>query len=231
MTSVFGGMAQLVARLHGMQKVTGSNPVTSTEKLGQRPGFFVFGAGSDWLRIIWYTAMSMDGRIADACDSLGFLDAIGAWQGSESEFATFLTGIDAIIIGAATLRWLLRAGHGWPHGDIPTWLVSHDAMLATQVGQTAASFTRMEGDLNVAIDAIKTAGHECVWLCGGGNVAGQLLALDCIDEVIVTVAPVALGQGPALFDAPALTERRFGLIACHALNDRTARLHWVRTKS
>ncbi|MDB5098381.1 MAG: hypothetical protein JWM80_2802, partial [Cyanobacteria bacterium RYN_339] len=24
------GMAQLVARLHGMQKVTGSNPVTST---------------------------------------------------------------------------------------------------------------------------------------------------------------------------------------------------------
>jgi len=24
-------MAQLVARLHGMQKVTGSNPVTSTE--------------------------------------------------------------------------------------------------------------------------------------------------------------------------------------------------------
>ena len=28
----FGGMAQLVARLHGMQKVRGSNPLTSTTK-------------------------------------------------------------------------------------------------------------------------------------------------------------------------------------------------------
>ena len=28
----FGGMAQLVARLHGMQKVRGSNPLTSTSK-------------------------------------------------------------------------------------------------------------------------------------------------------------------------------------------------------
>ncbi len=27
----FGGMAQLVARLHGMQKVRGSNPLTSTK--------------------------------------------------------------------------------------------------------------------------------------------------------------------------------------------------------
>jgi dihydrofolate reductase len=109
--------------------------------------------------------------------------------------------------------------------------VSHDAELATQVGQTAALFRRVEGELKAAIGAIRAAGHKRVWLCGGGNVAGQLLALDCIDEVIVTVAPVALGQGPALFDAPALTERRFGLIACHALNDRTARLHWVRTRS
>jgi hypothetical protein len=30
-TTSFGGMAQLVARLHGMQKVRGSNPLTSTK--------------------------------------------------------------------------------------------------------------------------------------------------------------------------------------------------------
>jgi hypothetical protein len=33
----FGGMAQLVARLHGMQKVRGSNPLTSTKE-SKRPG-------------------------------------------------------------------------------------------------------------------------------------------------------------------------------------------------
>ena len=36
----FGGMAQLVARLHGMQKVTGSSPVTSTDET-EGPGLRV----------------------------------------------------------------------------------------------------------------------------------------------------------------------------------------------
>lgn len=34
----FGGMAQLVARLHGMQKVRGSNPLTSTNIMSREIG-------------------------------------------------------------------------------------------------------------------------------------------------------------------------------------------------
>ena len=180
--------------------------------------------------VIWYTAMSMDGRLADGRDSLDWLGAIAPYEGSETEFSAFLATVDAAIVGASTLRWLLRGGHGWPHGDLPTWLVSHDPGLVDGVGPTEAPFTRVEGDLGPVFEAIAAAGHRRVWLCGGGDVAGQALALDRIDEVVVTIAPVALGAGPSLFEAFPLPSRRFRLADCRDLGGGAARLVWHRER-
>ena len=190
------------------------------------------------MELVWYTAMSMDGRIADAEESLGFLDAIGAHPDTEADFPQFLATVDAVLVGASTLRWLLRGGHGWPHDDLPTWLVSHDPGLVAQVekaqapkvGRTRAPLQRVEGDLAPVLAAIAAAGHRRVWLAGGGHLAGQALALDRIDEVIATVAPVALGAGPALFDGAKLPQRRFRLVECRPFAGDAARLRWVRDR-
>src|SRR6185369_8271901 len=199
------------------------------------------------MNVIWYTAMSMDGRIADAKDSLEFLDVIGGREDKEgqggqggqegqegqegkAEFPAFLATIDAVIVGASTLRWLLRGGHGWPHDDLPTWLVSHDSKLVAQIGRTRAPLRRVDGPLGPVFEEIERAGHKRVWLAGGGSVAGQALALDRIDEVIATVAPTALGAGPALFDAAALPQRRFRLAECAAIGGDAARLRWIRER-
>ena len=89
------------------------------------------------MEVVWYTAMSMDGRIADADDDLSFLESIGERDpAGDGEFGTFLESVDAVVVGAGTMRWLLRGGHGWPHDDLPTWLVSHDRGLLEQIGKT-----------------------------------------------------------------------------------------------
>jgi riboflavin biosynthesis pyrimidine reductase len=77
------------------------------------------------------------------------------------------------------------------------------------------------------IDAIEDGGHRRVWLAGGGSVAAQVLALDRLDEVIATIAPTALGSGPALFDLDALPRRTFDLVECRSIGP-AARLRWVR---
>jgi len=64
------------------------------------------------MEIIWYTALSMDGRIATKDASLNFLETIEGKDESERDFPAFLATIDAVIIGGATMRWLLDAGHG-----------------------------------------------------------------------------------------------------------------------
>lgn len=180
------------------------------------------------MKIVWYTAMSMDGRIASAENDLGFLKTI-AGSGA-GDFAAFIADVDAVLVGATTLRWLIGQGHGWPHDDLPTWLVSHDESLAESVRPTRAPLVRVAGDLMPAIDAMERADHNRAWLAGGGSVAAQLVALDRLDEVIATVAPTALGSGPALFDAQELPRRTFDLVECRAIGT-AARLRWVRARS
>ncbi|HEX6539747.1 MAG TPA: dihydrofolate reductase family protein [Candidatus Dormibacteraeota bacterium] len=182
------------------------------------------------MHVIWYTAMSMDGRIADSRDSLDFLDTIGTADESGDDFGTFLAGIDAVIVGASTLRGRLRGGHGWPHGDLPTWLVTHDESLLAAASGGAAPVRRVSGALEPVFAEIEAAGCANVWLAGGGSIAGQALALDRIDEVVVTVAPVAVGAGPSLFDAAGLPPRRFRLVECRAAGGDAVYLRWLRDR-
>jgi riboflavin biosynthesis pyrimidine reductase len=178
------------------------------------------------VEIVWYTAMSMDGRIASADGSLDFLDE--TLSGSDgNDFHEFIAGVDGVLVGASTLRWLVSGGHGWPHDDLPTWLASHDPALAESVRPTRESFHRVEGDLEPAIAQMEHGGLRRVWLAGGGSVAAQVLELDRLTEVIATIAPTALGAGPALFDAPALALRTFELVECRG-GGAAARLRWVR---
>ena len=129
------------------------------------------------MEVVWYTAMSMDGRIASAGHILAFLDTVSG----DSDFDDFLAAVDGVLVGASTLRWLIAGGHGWPHDDLPTWLVSHDDSLAESIGPTRAPLVRVEGDLSPALDAMEAHGCRRVWLAGGGTVAAQVLALDRLD--------------------------------------------------
>ncbi|HVW91175.1 MAG TPA: dihydrofolate reductase family protein [Devosia sp.] len=179
------------------------------------------------MKIIWRTAMSMDGRVAASGHDLSFLDSIDI-GGEASDFPAFLASIDAIILGAGTLRWLLREGHGWPHKDIPTWLVSRDPALEAAIGPTEAPFRRMAGDLAPVMAEMEAEGYQRVWLAGGGDVAGQLLAIDRIDEVEATIAPQAVGGGYSLFGDRALAPKRFKIAQPPRLAGNAVIVTWVR---
>lgn len=182
------------------------------------------------MQLTWYTAMSMDGRIAGVDDDLSFLSAIDAEGEPADEFEHFIAGIDAVLIGGSTLRWLVAQGHSWPHGDLPTWLLSRDEHLLGAIGPVEMPIRQRQGDIAPVLDEIAAAGHGRVWLCGGGDVAGQALAVDRIDEVIVTIAPIVLGKGPALFDAAALQQRRFELEAVRRYGSNSIRATWRRAR-
>ena len=59
---------------------------------------------------------------------------------------------------------------------------------------------------------------ERVWLIGGGNLAGQFLAADRLDELILTLAPTFVGRGPALADGT-FPLRRFRLVSVGRAED------------
>ena len=183
------------------------------------------------MHVTWYTAMSMDGRIAGPGDDLDFLETVGE-DGDGSDFEAFMAGVDAIVMGSSTLRWLVREGHALPYRGIPIWLLSHDEQLAADAAAADEDtpVTRVEGGIAPVFEAIAAAGHEHVWICGGGDVAAQALAAECLDEVILTIAPTALGAGPTIFDGAALPQNLFTLAECRRYAEDSVRLRWLRRK-
>ena len=177
------------------------------------------------MHVVYYTAASADGRVAGPGDDLSFLDA----SSGPSDWDAFIAEIDAVVVGGNTVRWLLREGHGWPHDDLPTWLVSSDRALPARIGETRAPLTRHDGDLAPMFRAIEAAAHERVWLVGGDTIAAQALAVGAIDELIVTYVPAVLGAGPALFEGPVGSGRGLTLVGCEQ-RGTNGRLTWRRER-
>ncbi len=46
----------------------------------------------------------------------------------------------------------------------------------------------------------EAAGERNIWVIGGGNVASQFADAGLLDDVLLTVVPVVLGEGKPLFD-------------------------------
>src|SRR5687768_3712043 len=113
--------------------------------------------------VIWYTAMSMDGRLAGPDDDLSFLETISS-DGEDGDFERVLDGVDAIVVGSGTMRWLHARGHDLPSIDMgAVWLVSHDQDLAARMAAAATESTpvvHVSGDIADVFRQMEAAGYR-----------------------------------------------------------------------
>ena len=176
--------------------------------------------------IVYYAAMSLDGRISGPDHDLSFLQTLSS--GPEGgDYAGFYAGVDSLIMGARTWDFMVRHG-SWPYDGKPTWIVTHAESLAPLAG--ADPLEQFSGDLSELVRLIGERGFERTWLVGGGDLAGQLLAADLLDELVLSVAPTLVGRGPALADGE-FPLRKFELVELERLGDAGARLRYLRSSS
>ncbi|MET4077204.1 dihydrofolate reductase family protein [Janibacter sp. UYMM211] len=97
---------------------------------------------------------------------------------------------DTVVMGARTHQPALDAGltSAYPHLD--QHVVTHREL------PDDPSVTRVEGDVVAHVAALRSAPGRDIWLCGGGDLAGQLV--DLVDELQLKVNPVLLGEGVPL---------------------------------
>jgi dihydrofolate reductase len=157
------------------------------------------------MRVVYYAAMSLDGRIAGPEHDLSFLETLaGGPEGYGYE--EFIAGIDVLVVGSSS--WDFMKDYEWTYGERPVWVLTHREEVQAVAGADMHVFSGDVGELLAALEAV---GYERVWVIGGGNVVGQFLAADRLDELIVTVAPTFVGRGPALADGE-FPLRRFRLL-------------------
>jgi dihydrofolate reductase len=159
----------------------------------------------------YYCAASLDGYIAEADDTLGWLlNYEGSFEGegvepgpmSEGGYERFYEGVGALISGATTYEFVLDhlAENGeWPYKGKPCWVLSsRDLPVPKGEGIDVRIVNAKVADLHD--EMIAAAGERNLWIIGGGNVASQFADEGLLDEVLVTVVPVVLGSGKPLFD-------------------------------
>ena len=171
--------------------------------------------------VVYFVAMSLDGRISGPDHDLSFLQTL---TGAENDYEDFYADVDSLIMGARTWDFMVRHG-SWPYGGKPTWIVTHAESLAPLAG--AEPVEVFAGDLAELVRLIGERGLKLTWVVGGGDVAAQLLAADLLDGLILTVAPALVGAGPALADGE-FPLRRFELTELARFGDDGVRLRYER---
>jgi dihydrofolate reductase len=156
----------------------------------------------------YYCAATLDGYIAEADDMLGWLLGYeGSYEGEDAEpikgaYDRYYEGVGALVMGSVTYEFVLALPPergGWPYAGKPVWVLSsRDLPIpdgdGVDVRIVDAKVTEIHDEMMAA------AGDRNLWVVGGGNVASQFADEGLLDELLVTVVPVVLGEGKPLFD-------------------------------
>ncbi len=142
------------------------------------------------LKKILYIAMSLDGYIATRSGDIDWLVEDPGYDFYER----FIENIGSIIMGRKTYEKILSFDIDWPYGSIPCFvLTSSDEFNDTDI----VSFTNSPVD--ELVDEISSRTEKDIWILGGGVVVSEFLTSGLIDEIIIGIMPVLLGDGIPLF--------------------------------
>ena len=145
-------------------------------------------------KISVFIAMSLDGFIAKPNDDLSFLKLVER-QGEDYGYAEFTEDIDTIIIGRKTYDYVLKevGPNHYDNGQRDVYVITRNARPS--VGKTYF----YSGDLGELVKRLKSQEGKNIYCDGGAEVINELLKLNLIDEFIISVVPVLLGDGVRLF--------------------------------
>jgi dihydrofolate reductase len=150
-------------------------------------------------KVLWHTMMSLDGFIAGPSDSMQWVFEVDGGPGETVDEVLRSTG--ALLVGRRTQDVEDREQPGFYGGAFrgPFFVLRHDPPSTPPVVKgVTGRFLDVEIDEAVGIAKAAADGGDVVVL--GANVARQCLDAGLLDEIIVHVAPVLVGDGVRLFE-------------------------------
>ena len=143
-----------------------------------------------------FIAMSLDGYIAKPNDDLSFLKQVEK-AGEDYGYTEFTATVDTLIIGRKTYDYVLKeiGPSHYDNGQRDVYVITRSQR--PQVGRT----TFYTGDLPALVKRLKSENGKNIYCDGGAEVINELLTYELVDEFIISVIPVLLGDGIRLFKA------------------------------
>lgn len=148
----------------------------------------------------WHTLMSLDGFIAGPDDEMGW--AFEADLGSGETVDEIVRATGALLVGRRTQDVEDRNKPGFYGGAFrgPFFVLRHNPPSAPPVVKGVTG-QFIDTDIGAAVEMAKRAAEGAAVGVLGATVARQCLEAGLLDEIIVHVAPVLLGDGVRLFES------------------------------
>lgn len=171
-------------------------------------------------KVILYIAMSLDGYIAKPNDDLSFLSIVQK-EGEDYGYSEFVASVDTVILGRKTYDWVMTQVPEFPHADKNTFVVTRTPKSAKEKTQFYS------GNLKDLISKLKSESGKNIFIDGGSEIVNLLMKDNLIDEFIVSVIPVFLGEGVRLFQ-DGRSEQNLKLVTSKQFDTGLVQLHYVK---
>lgn len=171
-----------------------------------------------------FIATSLDGYIAKPNDDLSFLKIVEK-EGEDYGYAEFTGTIDTLIIGRRTYDYVIKEV-GTSHYDNGERAVYVITRTERQPKDRTVFYT---GDIPQLVKRLKSEKGKNIYCDGGAEIINELLKHDLIDEYIISVIPVLLGNGTRLFK-DGRPEQTIEFVKMKTFETGLTQLHYIRKK-
>ena len=139
-------------------------------------------------RLKLFIATSLDGYIAGR-------DGDTSWRFRDGDYGheAFVAGIDTVLLGRRTYESALSFAQ-WPYAGRKVVVFTRGNALRVISPNTVAT-SRTPADI---IEELRARDGSNLWLVGGGGLVRECLDAGLIDDVIVSIHPILLGEGVPL---------------------------------
>jgi dihydrofolate reductase len=144
-------------------------------------------------KVIIHTTMSLDGFIAKPNDDVAW----GFNYGTDRMMDEIMKEIGAVVMGN---RSVYLSENGLPYGGtvkVPQFVVTHTPRNPVTIGGLTFEFV---DNLEHAVEQAKTAAGEKSVTLLGASIDQQALNAGLVDEIMIHLAPILIGDGIRLFD-------------------------------
>jgi dihydrofolate reductase len=137
-------------------------------------------------KIVVNIATSADGYVARPDGDIEWLTSRPAPKGFYG-MGQFMQSVDAKVLGRKTYEVSVRLGATFDH--------HHVFSRQAPPRSVPAGVEFISGSIAAFVERLKHEKGKNIWLMGGGDIIASFLDADAIDEFIVSIVPVFIGEG------------------------------------
>lgn len=149
-------------------------------------------------KVIIHATITLDGFMADTDGGVDWMFGFPSADEDDAVVNKVMEELGAVVGGANKTRTIEEGEE--PYGGtlkIPVFEMTHEAH--EPIEKDGTTYTFVVNDVAMAVAAAKdAAGDKSVALLGG-SISRQCLKLGLVDEIVLDVVPLLLGEGISLF--------------------------------